>query len=135
VGVAGPVARALATWTQPAYARQELTDRAPLHMPPAARLASIDGAPRAVEGALAALRADVPGLGPDAVVGPVYDDSGDAPTARALVRFDYPLGRAVAESLRSSVVSDALRARGSRGKGPRPRNTLRVRLDIADPVL
>ncbi|MFC0198750.1 primosomal protein N', partial [Microbacterium arthrosphaerae] len=34
VGVTGDVARALATWTQAAYARAELADRAPLRMPP-----------------------------------------------------------------------------------------------------
>ena len=31
---AEPIARALATWTQPAYARAELAERAPLRMPP-----------------------------------------------------------------------------------------------------
>jgi primosomal protein N' (replication factor Y) (superfamily II helicase) len=136
VGVTGAVARAFATWTQTAYARAELAERTPLHMPPAVRLATVDGAPRAVEGALARLRDDVPQLAEDAVVGPVPTGGpGDPPAARALVRFDYPSGRAVAASLRAAVVADALRARGARGKGPRPRSTLRVRLDSADPVL
>jgi primosomal protein N' (replication factor Y) len=137
VGVAGPVARALATWTQPAYARSELLDRAPLHMPPAVRLATVEGAARSVDIALAALRADVPTLDPAAVLGPVDTSEPSAPpTSRALVRFDYPSGRAVAESLRASVIADALRARRSpRERGPRPRNTLRVRLDVAEPDL
>ena len=50
VGVAGPVARALATWTQPAYARAELADRAPLRMPPTVRVAALEGDRRAVDG-------------------------------------------------------------------------------------
>ena len=50
VGVAGPVARALATWTQAAYARAELADRAPLRMPPTVRVAALEGDRRAVDG-------------------------------------------------------------------------------------
>jgi primosomal protein N' (replication factor Y) len=137
VGVAGPVARALATWTQPGYARAELADRAPLRMPPAVRIATVEGATRSVETALATLRADVPSLDALAVLGPVDASEPNAPpSSRALVRFDYPSGRSVAESLRASVVADALRARrAAREKGPRPRNTLRVRLDVAEPEL
>ncbi|MET0734901.1 MAG: primosomal protein N' [Microbacterium sp.] len=129
VGVAGPVARALATWTQPAYARAELADRAPLRMPPTVRVAALEGDARALDGALDALRAAVPELGDGAILGPV-------PTAaamRALVRFDYALGARVAESLRASVVADALTARRSaKGRPTAPRNTLRVRVDVPD---
>lgn len=141
VGVAGPVARALATWTQPAYARAELSERAPLHMPPAVRLASVEGTTREVEEALATLRNDVATLPTDAILGPIATpDDGGVPggaSARALVRFDYPSGRAVAESLRASVVAAAVRGRKrpAREREPRPRNTLRVRLDVAEPEL
>jgi len=138
VAVAGPVARALATWSQPAYARGELAERAPLLMPPVSRVARIEGPPAQVDGALAALRTDVPELGPDAVLGPVPQPE-DQDAVRALVRFDYPHGRAVADSLRASVIRAALRTRSrprGPGAGPRtPGNTLRVRLDIPDPEL
>ena len=98
---------------------------------------TVEGAAKSVDTALATLRTDVPSLGAAAVLGPVVTgEPGTAPTARALVRFEYPLGRAVAESLRASVVADALRARRSpRERGPRPRNTLKVRLDVAEPDL
>lgn len=137
VGVAGPVARALATWTQPAYARAELADRAPLRMPPAVRVASVEGHARSVDTLLAELRAAVPDLDALAVLGPVDTSTApDAPTSRALVRFDYAHGRAVADALRAGVIADALRARKStKEKGPRPRNTLRVRLDLPEPDL
>ncbi len=137
VGVAGPVARALATWTQPAYARAELADRAPLRMPPAVRVASVDGHARSVDTLLASLRETVPDLDALAVLGPVDTSTDpDTATARALVRFDYAHGRAVAEALRAGVIADALRARKSRkDRGPRPRSTLRVRLDIPEPDL
>ncbi|WP_345802516.1 primosomal protein N' [Microbacterium sp. AZCO] len=130
VGVAGPVARALATWTPAAYARGELADRAPLRMPPAVRVAALDGPADAVRTAIATLREDVPELDADDVLGPV---TGTERGARALVRFDYGQGARVAESLRSSVVADALRARkAAKGRAPGARNTLRVRVDLPD---
>ncbi|KHK98979.1 preprotein translocase subunit SecA [Microbacterium mangrovi] len=138
VAVAGPVARALATWSQPAYARGELAERAPLLMPPVARVARLEGPLAQVDAALIALRSDVPDLPDEAVLGPVaqQDDTG---VVRALVRFDYPRGRLVAESLRASVIRAALRTRSrpkaAGGASRAPGNTLRVRLDIPDPEL
>lgn len=152
-GVDGPVARALASWTHSAYARQELADRGPLHMPPAARVARLEGESSAVDRALAALREDVSGLPPDAVLGPVPLKGSVSPkssasqegasdrfgpsAARALVRFDYSRGAAVAASLRATVVSEAVAGRGRRSGDRRRggRTTLAVRLDVLDPEL
>jgi len=138
VGVTGPVARALASWTHAAYARQQLLDRAPLHLPPAARIARLEGEAGAVDRAIAALREAVPDLPPEAVLGPVPLDSDDGPRARALVRFDYGRGPRVTASLRASVVAEAVSTRGRRAgaaRRPAARNTLAVRVDIADPEL
>lgn len=129
VGVAGPVARALATWTQAAYARAELADRAPLRMPPVVRVASVDGSRAAVEAALSSLKADVPELDAEAVLGPVPRDDG----VRALVRFEYAAGPRVAESLRAAVVAQAISSRRPpKGRPPGARNTLKVRVDVPD---
>jgi len=128
VGVDGPVARALATWTQPAYARAELADRVPLAMPPAVRVAAVEGTRGTVVEALRELREDVPSLAPSAVLGPVPGEEGHV---RALVRFEYAQGKAVAEQLRAAVIAEALR--GRRGRKDRgPRTTLRVRLDVPE---
>lgn len=132
VGVDGSVARALATWNQAAYARAELAERAPLHMPPAARVALVEGSSAAVGRALSSLREL--SLPPDAVLGPVPVESDDVPPrVRALVRFDYGAGTKVATTLRAAVVAEAVAAR--RGKGRSSRSTLTVRLDILDPEL
>lgn len=155
VGVTGSVARALATWTQPAYARAELADRAALRMPPTVRVAAVEGSRTAVDAAIAALRTAVPALGEDAILGPVVREgagdgtpgtSGEDAAVRALVRFDYAHGAAVAGSLRASIVADALRAR-RKPRTPRAdapwgtaadsrradaRHTLRVRVDVPD---
>jgi primosomal protein N' (replication factor Y) len=144
VGVTGPVARALATWTQPAYARAELMDRAPLRMPPTVRVAALEGGLLAVERAIATLREAVAELDDEAILGPVAVDAKAgkpgvrtaAPEGvfRALVRFDYAYGPRVAESLRGSVIADALRARKNpRTRAPGTRTpTLRVRVDVPD---
>jgi primosomal protein N' (replication factor Y) len=130
VGVAGPVARAFATWTHAAYARTELAERAQLRMPPAVRVAAIDGPPDAVRTALAALREANPDLDSDAVLGPVPAADG---RERALVRFDYARGPHVTDALRSAVIADALRARRAvKGRPQGSRNTLRVRVDVPD---
>lgn len=143
VGVTGPVARALATWTQPAYARAQLAERAPLSMPPAVRVGRVEGDAAQVDQALERLRADVPTLAADAVLGPLpLDDVSGRRRARALVRFDYAAGSAVARSLRASVVEAAVTSRSRRPRGPdakgrraTPANGLSVRLDLADPEL
>jgi len=129
VGVNGPVARALATWTQPAYARGELEARAPLHMPPTARVAQIDGLPASVRRALDALAPL--GITGAAILGPVPLDDGDG-RVRALVRFGYAQGAAVAGALRAVVVADAAQSR--RGKG-RARVSLSLHLDILEPEI
>ncbi|MGY1552401.1 primosomal protein N' family DNA-binding protein [Microbacterium sp. A588] len=130
VGVDGPVARALATWNQSGYARSELAERAPLHMPPAARVALIEGIGASVERALTSLRA-LP-LPADAILGPVPIES-DEDRVRALVRFEYAAGATVATTLRAAVVAEAVKRR--RGKAGNNRIPLSLRLDILDPEL
>jgi len=132
VGVDGPVARALATWTAASYARSELAARAPLHMPPTVRFAQIDGAPASVRTAIEAVTAA--GIPAEAVLGPV-PLSGDGPETdavrvRALVRFPYSAGTVVAETLRATVIAEAAKSRRGRG---RQRIPLAVHLDILEP--
>ncbi|MBO0979045.1 primosomal protein N' [Microbacterium sp. SD291] len=132
VGVDGQIARAFATWNQAAYARTELSERAPLHMPPAARVALVEGTSAAVGRALASL--GELSLPSDAVLGPVPVESDDLPPrVRALVRFDYGAGARVSTVLRAAVVAEAVASR--RGRGRNTRIPLAVRLDILDPEL
>ncbi|PVE95656.1 primosomal protein N' [Microbacterium sp. TPD7012] len=132
VGVSGAVGMALATWNQAGYARSELESRAPLHMPPTARVALVEGSAAAVSRALVALGELA--LPADAVLGPVPIDSDDVPPrVRALVRFGYGAGSRVATVLRAAVVAEAVA--GRRGRARNAKNTLSVRLDILDPEL
>lgn len=130
VGVDGPVAKALATWNHGAYARTELAARAPLHMPPTARVAQIDGTVAGVQRALEAV-AEV-GLPADAVLGPIPRED-EPELQRALLRFDYAAGTRVVAALRAAVIAEATGRR--RGRGRTSRTTLSVRLDITEPDL
>ncbi|GAB6857698.1 primosomal protein N' [Microbacterium xylanilyticum] len=131
VGVDGPVARALATWSHAAYARTELAERAPLRMPPTVRVAQLEGTAAGVRRALDDLGALH--LPPDAVLGPVPIEGDPDGRERALVRFPYAEGARVAATLRAAVVAEAMGRR--RGRGRTARTTLSVRLDITEPDL
>ncbi|WP_174150301.1 primosomal protein N' family DNA-binding protein [Microbacterium halophytorum] len=137
-GVNGPVARAFASWTHAIYARHELAERAPLHLPPAARVARLEGEGGAVVRALEKLREAVPELAPDAVLGPVSLEAVDrfGPTAqRALIRFDYARGGAVAQALRAAVIAEVVGTRRRKDRKRANRATLAVRMDVLDPEL
>ncbi|MDR6868535.1 primosomal protein N' (replication factor Y) [Microbacterium resistens] len=131
VGVDGPVARALATWSQAGYARAELRERAPLRMPPTVRVAQVDGTGDGVRRAMEAV--EELGLPADAVLGPLPLDGEDAGRYRALVRFPYAEGLRIAAALRAAVVAEAMGRR--RGRGRSSRTTLSVKLDIVEPDL
>ena len=126
VGVGGALASALVTGRQADYARAELVDRRALRFPPAVRVATVTGLPDAVSAALAALPGDVDPVGTTVTDG----------AARAIVRFDYAHGAAVALALRSEVIRQATTRRkavpGSprRGRQPLP---LRVHFDDPEP--
>jgi primosomal protein N' (replication factor Y) len=124
VGVGGVVARALATWQQPRYAREELLERRALRFPPAVRAASVEGLPDAVAAAVDRIEGIV---GVD-VLGPVPTEQG---RVRAIVRLDYARGADVARELRAAVVRTASsRRKPVAGRtGFRPAVPLRVRFD------
>ncbi|AGW41286.1 primosome assembly protein PriA [Leifsonia xyli subsp. cynodontis DSM 46306] len=124
VGVSGALARAFATGRLVDFAREELADRRGLRFPPAVRLASITGAPAAVDAVVAAVG---PGLLID-VLGPV--EVGEK-TVRSILRFEYARGAEIAAAVRGQVVRNATQRRkapAGRG-GYRPAPSLRVRFD------
>jgi primosomal protein N' (replication factor Y) len=61
---------------------------------------------------------------------PLADDDG---RVRALIRFEYGAGTAVATTLRAQVIADAVQRR--RGKGRPTRASLALRLDILEPEI
>jgi primosomal protein N' (replication factor Y) len=126
VGVGGALASALATWQRSEYVRSELTDRRTLRFPPAVRVATVTGTVERVQAAVSAIRA----IDHVDVLGPVEAADGGV---RAIVRFDYGEGAAVASGLRAEVIRAAIsrRTRASGASGGVALPTLRVRFDDA----
>jgi primosomal protein N' (replication factor Y) len=124
VGVGGALGHALAGWTQPDFARAEYEGRRALRFPPAVRMATLQGAPDAVEEALAQLPATAEVLGTTLAAG----------RARSILRFDYRDGTAIAESLRAEVIRQATRRRKPiPGSPPRGRQPLPLKTRFDDP--
>ncbi|HET6672375.1 MAG TPA: hypothetical protein VFG92_03285 [Agromyces sp.] len=123
VGVAGALATALTTWRQADWARDELASRRALRFPPAVRVASVTAQRALVARALDAVQA-VDGVD---VLGPAPTDDD---LERAVVRFDYGAGAAVARELRAEMIRAATeRRRPVAGRPVRRPPVLRVRFD------
>lgn len=111
-------AQALLRWDQAGFARRDLIERAELHLPPAWRVARLDGPVRGVESVLA--QADADGfevLGP--VAPPPINGQVAPGVARALVRVPRSHGRELSEML-----AVRLRDRSARREEP-----VRVEMD------
>jgi primosomal protein N' (replication factor Y) (superfamily II helicase) len=115
-----PAVQALVRWDPVWHAAQELAARTELGFPPAVRMASVDGAPKALATFLDELALPPTGeiLGPVPLGEP--DRDGNTEKERALVRASRANGRALAAALTA-----AQHARTAR-KEPDP---IRVRLD------
>ena len=128
VGVAGALATALATWNPVEWAESELGTRRALRFPPAVRVASVTAAPDRVARAIEAARTAADGVD---VLGPMPVDDD---LVRAIVRFEYHAGVAVAGALRAEMVRTATeRRRPVAGRRPARQPVLRVRFD--DPTV
>jgi primosomal protein N' (replication factor Y) len=115
-----PAVQALVRWDPVWHAGQELAARTELSFPPAVRMASVDGSPKALAAFLDELALPPSGeiLGPVPLGEP--DRDGNTEKERALVRASRAQGRALAAALTA-----AQHARTAR-KEPDP---IRVRLD------
>ncbi len=126
VGVSGRLATALATGSTTAFARAELEDRRALSFPPAVRTATLEGYPDAVKAALEALPPEAGLLGERVADG----------RTRAIIRFPYSAGAAVAKTVRGEIIRQAANRRkpvpGMRREG-RQVLPLRARFDDPEP--
>jgi len=124
VGVAGVLAQTLAGWRQLEWAGTELAARRALRFPPAVRVASVTAPHAGVDSAITASKAAAPGVD---VLGPTPADD---ELERAIVRFDYAAGTAVAKALRAEMIRVATeRRRPIAGRPPKRPRVLRVRFD------
>jgi primosomal protein N' (replication factor Y) len=101
---ASPAVQALVRWDPAGFAARELADRATVHLPPAARVATVTGKPVAVRDLLAL--ADLPVTAE--VLGPVpvdesADVGGDDDLVRTLVRVPIADGPALSAALHAAA--------------------------------
>jgi primosomal protein N' (replication factor Y) (superfamily II helicase) len=111
--------QALLRWQPRWHAERETAERSALHLPPAARMAAVSGAPAGVHDLLAA--ASLP-VGAE-LLGPMPDLRGPrdgAPTERMLVRVPRRLGGELATALKQAAAQRSAR------KAPDP---VRIELD------
>jgi primosomal protein N' (replication factor Y) len=97
-----PAVQALVRWDPATFAERELAERAALHLPPAAAVASLTGSAPALDQFLAA--AQLPGQAE--VLGPVAVTSrtpGDDDTQRLIVRVPRRHGRELAAALHAAA--------------------------------
>lgn len=127
VGVGGALASALATWRRFDYVRAELADRRSLRFPPAVRVATITGTVEAVQSAAGAVLA----IDRVDVLGPVEIPAGGV---RAIVRFEYAAGAAVASALRAEVIRTATNRRKRTGSAAGRAALPLLRLRFDDPL-
>lgn len=126
VGVGGALGTALATWTQPAWAAEELEARRALRFPPAVRMASVVSSRERLAEGLERIR----GLDGVDVLGPTPVDDR---LERAIVRFGFAQGAEVAARLKAEAIRAATeRRRPVAGRRPGRPPTLRVRMDDPD---
>lgn len=123
VVVAEPTARpvqALVRWDPAGHAAVELEERAQLHFPPVSRMASVTGAPAAVQDLLSLIRL------PDGadVLGPVPAPGGRGQELeRALLRVAPGQGAALAAALKAAQIARV---------ALRPPDPVRIRIDPPD---
>lgn len=108
--------QALVRWDPAGHAERELTDRASAHMPPACRVATLQGSPGAVDDAMTLL-AVPPGA---EVLGPA--DHGDG-AVRTVIRVPWSTGGAL-----SAALGELQRVRSARKLDP-------VRIQVDPPTL
>ena len=117
-----PAVQALVRWDPATFAARELAEREELRLPPAARMASVTGAPEVVAGMLAAVR-----LPPDAeLLGPLPLADGRGSSSPAPVRYLIRVPRSAGHEL-AAALRDGQAAR-SAAKDP---GSVRVQIDPA----
>mgnify|MGYP000196221051 CR=1 FL=1 len=139
VGVSQNLGSKFALWKLHELASEELATRRELKFPPALRLASVTSAPevlaRMIDGLEPAVRSRFEERGKPSKHVPFIEILGPLPsssdsTSRALIRFDYSLGIALAAELRFRNLNESL---GSRTGAHSGRVTRAVRIKLDEP--
>lgn len=125
VGLQGFLGQKLALWSQAEIAKHEYLSRAELRFPPFIRMAALTGERDLLNKVLDALPGDIEVLGPM----PVTAKNAAVDDWRALIRYEYAQGPALAATLKAQVLlatAGSKRVSAKSGRGQRP---IQIKMD------
>ncbi len=131
VGLAGPLAKSFVNWSQQEIASRELQQRRELRFPPAVRMASLSGERDLLQKVLDEIsgRPGVEILGPMPLSAP--SPSSDW---RAILRFEYSQGAALAALLKAQVLQATAGAKRVSAKSGRSMRPIKINMDDTEVI-
>ena len=125
VGLQGFLGQKFALWSQAEIAAHEYHSRAELRFPPFIRMASLSGERELLNKVLEALPAEIEILGPM----PVAGNSAATDDWRALIRYEYAQGAALAATLKTQVLLATAGSKRVSAKSGRAQRPIQIKMD------
>lgn len=125
VGLQGFIGQKFALWSQAELAQREYLSRAELRFPPFIRMASLSGERELLNKVLESLPDDIEVLGPM----PVTTKNAAADDWRALIRYEYSQGAALAAKLKAQVLLATAGSKRVSAKSGRAQRPIQIKMD------
>jgi len=125
VGLQGFLGQKLALWSQSEIAAHEYASRAELRFPPFIRMASLSGERELLNKVLLALPSEIEVLGPM----PVTSKGAASDDWRALIRYEYSQGAALAGTLKAQVLMATAGSKRVSAKSGRAQRPIQIKMD------
>lgn len=125
VGLQGFLGQKFALWSQAEIAQHEYLSRVELRFPPFIRMASLSGERELLAKVLEALPAELEVLGPM----PVTTKNAAADDWRALIRYEYAQGAALATTLKAQVLLATAGSKRVSAKSGRAQRPIQIKMD------
>lgn len=125
VGLQGFLGQKFALWSQAEIAKHEYLSRAELRFPPFIRMAALTGEKDLLNRVLEALPADIEVLGPM----PITAKNAAVDDWRALIRYEYAQGPALAATLKAQVLLATAGSKRVSAKSGRAQRPIQIKMD------
>jgi primosomal protein N' (replication factor Y) len=125
VGLQGYLGQKFALWSQAEIAANEYASRAELRFPPFIRMASLSGERELLNKVLEALPSEIEILGPM----PIASKAGGPEDWRALIRYEYAQGAALAGTLKAQVLIATAGSKRVSAKSGRAQRPIQIKMD------
>jgi primosomal protein N' (replication factor Y) len=125
VGLQGFLGQKFALWSQSELSKHEYLSRAELRFPPFIRMASLSGERDLLQKVLDSLPAEIEVLGPM----PVTTRNAAVDDWRALIRYEYSQGAALAATLKAQVLLATAGSKRVSAKSGRAQRPIQIKMD------